>query len=136
MASTFWFGGFSSAPTNKRARTDEPTVNDVLHYGRLVMENDPFKEKAPVEEDKNFRALFGCGPSIVLLLWNMLQEEGVSPPDGSMEKLLWTLMFCKTYPKWKTMRKLTNTDPKTLRKWIDLFVSSIVQLEGQVVRAI
>ncbi|MEL7343218.1 MAG: hypothetical protein AAGM67_22230, partial [Bacteroidota bacterium] len=86
-----------------------------------------------IEEDKNFRALFGCSPQVVLRLWNILLENNVSPPNASIEKLLLVLMYCKTYPKWKTMRKLTNTDPKTLRKWIDLFAASICQIEGEVV---
>lgn len=50
-----------------------------------------------------------------------------------MTHLLWTLMWHKTYALWKTMRKLTNTDPKTLRKWIDVFSDAIMLIEPDIV---
>jgi hypothetical protein len=121
--------------SRKRQRTVPPTVEDVLHCGRLIMENDPFKEKSPKEEDANFRALFGCGPHVCLVTWNKLVAADVVPKGGAMKHLLWTLMYHKTYGRWKTMRKLTNTDPKTLRKWIDLFRRAFVLIEPDVVRS-
>lgn len=117
----------------KRQRAMDPTVQDVMYFGRFMMENDPFKHRAPQEEDRAFRALFGCGPEIVLVLWNKLVSNDLIPRNGQMKHLLWTLMYCKTYAKWKTMRKLTETDPKTLRKWIDLFYQSIQELSPYVV---
>ncbi len=118
---------------SKRARVSEPSVVDVMHFGRLLMSNDPFKHRAPREEDTAFRALFGCGPVIVLSLWNKLVAADLVPVGGTMTHLLWTLMYCKQYGKWSTMRKLTNTDPKTLRKWINQFFYNIEILEGDVV---
>lgn len=119
--------------TGKRQRAVDPTVEDVMYYGRFVMENDPFKQRAPQEEDRAFRALFGCGPEVVLSLWNKIVFYDLLPHNGQMKHLLWTLMYCKTYAKWKTMRKLTNTDPKTLRRWIYLFYQSIEELSPNVV---
>jgi hypothetical protein len=120
---------------SKRARVAPPSEDDVLHFARMIMENDPFKARAPMEEDSNFRALFGCCSKVVLDLWVLLEENDLVPEDGTMLQLLWTLTYCKTYPKWSTMRKITGKDPKTLRKWIDLFLQSIEQLESIVVSA-
>lgn len=124
----------SSAGT-KRQRVVPLTIEDVLFKARIIMENDPFKEKAPQEEDRSFRALFGCSPDIVLKLWNMLVAGGLLPAGGTLTHLLCTFLHAKTYGKWKTMRRLTKTDPKTLRKWIKLFLEHSSQLEGEVVSA-
>lgn len=111
----------------------EVPVEDVMYYGRLVMNNDPFKEHVPREEDDNFRALFGCGPQVCLVVWNKLVGSELVPDGGTMQHLLWTLMYHKTYATWKTMRKLTKTDPKTLRKWIGAFWNAFSLLEPEVV---
>jgi hypothetical protein len=92
------------------------------------MEKDPFKQRAPKEEDRAFRALFGCAPSIVLVLWNLIVSNDFLPDGGTMKHLLWTLMYHKQYGKWPTMRKLTNKDPKTLRKWISNFGDAVEML--------
>jgi hypothetical protein len=119
---------------SKRARVAEPSVDDVMYFGRIIMEKDPFKHRAPREEDKAFRALFGCAPVVVLSLWDKLASADLIPHKGTMTQLLWTLMYCKQYGKWSTMSKLTNcTDPKTLRKWIYQFLYNIEQLEWSVV---
>lgn len=119
--------------SSKRLRPVVPTVDDVLFKARIIMESDPFKDRAPIEEDKAFRALFGCGPAIVHRLWILLCEHELVPEGGSMTHLLWTLMYAKTYGKWKTMRKIAQADPKTLRLWIGLFIEAIAYLEPVVV---
>jgi hypothetical protein len=97
------------------------------------MNNDPFKQHAPREEDANFRALVGCGPSVVLALWNKLVAADVVPNGGTLQHMMWTFMYAKTYGKWRTMRKLTQTGPKTLRKWINLFWNAVSLVESDVV---
>ena len=119
---------------SKRSRVTAPTVDDIMYKARFLMENDPFKERAPTEEDQNFRAMFGTGAGIVLILWNLLQFHDVLPNGGTITHLLWMLLYLKTYAKWKTMKKITNVDPKTLRKWIQLFLKSVELLEPFVVR--
>ena len=48
--------------------------------------------------------------------------------------LLWTFLYCKTYTKWAVMKRMTSgTDPKTLRKWISLFLDANEDLEGHIV---
>ena len=117
----------------KRVRVAELTLDDVLYFGRLVMENDPFKEKAPRSEDQAFRAMFGCSQVVVLTLYNKLVSNDLLPDGGSLKHLLWALMYAKQYGKWLTMRKLTSTDPKTLRLWINRFFDAIASLEPVVV---
>jgi hypothetical protein len=118
----------------KRARVAATSLDDVMHFGRLIMEKDPFKQKAPREEDKAFRALFGCSPVVVLTLWNKLSNADLIPDQGTVTHLLWTLMHCKQYGKWATMKKLANgVDPKTLRKWINQFLYNVEVLEDDVV---
>jgi hypothetical protein len=137
---------FSAHSRSKRSREDPVhnkrtcnivTLDDVLHDARIIMENDPFKHKAPQEENRSYRALFGCGPEVTLALWNRLVDnDGAGLPDDvTVKHLLWTLMYCKQYGKWKTMRKLTNTDPKTLRKWIAVILNAVELIESDVVSA-
>lgn len=123
-------------PGSKRPRQTVPVVGDVLQKARLIMHNDPFKDRAPREEDRAFRALFGCAAHIVLKLWILLVTHDLVPEDGNMTHLLWTLMYLKTNAKWKALRQLTGgADPKTLRKWIfDEFLPAISMLEPIVVR--
>ena len=119
----------AESKANKRSRVAEPTVVEVMYFARFIMENDPFKQRAPMEEDRQFRALFGCSPSVVLTVWNKLVSFGSVPADGMMKHLLWALMYAKQYAKWQTMRKLTTADPKTLRHWINQFFDAIASLE-------
>ena len=81
------------------------------------MEKDPFKEKAPAEENRRFKAIFGVTSEIILILWIMLVEFDFIPTHGTLLHFLWTLIYLKTYPKWATMKQLTGADPKTLRLW-------------------
>jgi hypothetical protein len=117
----------------KRVRMDDLTIDDVLYFGRLVMENDPFKERAPSSEGPAFRAMFGCSQAVVLDLYNKLVSNDLLPDGGKVKHLLWALMYAKQYAKWVTMRKLTNTDPKTLRLWIHRFFDAIASLEPEIV---
>jgi hypothetical protein len=105
----------------------------VLYFGRLIMEKDPFKDKAPQEEVRSFRALFGCAPNVVLTLWDKLVAFDLIPEGGAMKHLLWALTYAKQYGKWRTMRQLTSTDPKTLRNWIYKFFDAIAMLEPFIV---
>ena len=53
-------GSMAERSTAKRQRNVRPEVEDVLRKGRMIMHDDPFKDRAPKEEDRLFvRALFG-----------------------------------------------------------------------------
>ena len=75
----------------------EPSVEDVLHYGRLILEADPFKDCAPRAKDKAFCALFRCGPAVVLVLWIKLSDADLTPENGTLAHMLWAMMYAKQY---------------------------------------
>jgi hypothetical protein len=50
----------------KSMRFEEPSIDDGMYYARLVMENNPFKERSPAAEDRVFCAMFGCSTVVVL----------------------------------------------------------------------
>jgi hypothetical protein len=118
----------------KRSRSQEASLDDVFHFARLIMQADPFKDRAPREEERAFRALFGCGPAVVLALWKMLIASELTPQNGRLTHLLWSLMYAKQYCSWSIMQKLSGADAKTLRLWIYTFFDVIALLEPQVVR--
>ena len=93
----------------------------------------PGEEHAPTEEKSCFRAMFGCGVHIVLLFWTLLNDHSLVLDKGELYHLLWTFLYCKTYTKWPVIKIITDTKPKTLRKWIGLFVESTQFLEPYLV---
>jgi hypothetical protein len=117
----------------KRQRASRPSVDDILRKGRLIMQDDPFIERAPAVEDQHFRALFGCPVNVALQLWLMLVDHDLVPVGASIKHFLWTLMFLKVYPTDVPLSKMTKADPKTTQKWVDAILESLVYLEPIVV---
>ena len=114
----------------KRQRETPPQEEDFTLKARIIMHNDPFKERAPKEEESRFRALFGCSCVVAFRVWKLLYSYHLLPQAGTMTHLLWTLMFLKVYPSEEAMKKLTGgADNKTIRKWVGSFVSSVASLE-------
>ena len=110
----------------KRQRAVTPGPTDLLFKARIIMHDDPFKERAPIGEDTKFRALFGCSHEIALMLWRMLLESKLVPKGGTITHFLWTLLFLKVYPTEENMKLLTRgADQKTIRKWVPQFIESI-----------
>jgi hypothetical protein len=119
---------------NKRQRPIRPEVQDLLRLARVIWSRDPAKVRTTQTEDRDFREHFGCGALVALTLWGMLLTTDLLPDDGTLEHLLWTLMFMKTYGKQKTLCSLCGgIDPQTLKKWVELFVEAISSLEPMVV---
>jgi hypothetical protein len=88
------------------------------------------KQKIVISENN-----FGCGVLVALSLWGLLLTTASLPDGGTLEQLLWTLLFMKTYAKQKTLCSLCGgIDPQTLQKWVKLFVEAISSLEPKVVR--
>ena len=112
----------------KRQRETKPGEEDFVFKAKIIMDADPFKERAPREFDKAFRALFGCSNQTAFALWNDLEKYGLLPQGGRMVHLLWALMFLKVYPSEETLKRLTGADSKTARKWINSFVAAISSL--------
>jgi hypothetical protein len=89
-------------------------------------------------EDRRFRGLFGARIEIVLKVWSMLWEDGLRPEKIKPKHLLWTLYFLKVYSREAPGCSAVGgskgaIDPKTLRKWVWLFIERIAKLADEVV---
>jgi hypothetical protein len=89
-------------------------------------------------EDRRFHSLFGVRIEIVLKVWLMLWEDGLRPKKSKPKHLLWTLYFLKVYPReahgCSDVGKSKGTIvPKTLQKWVWLFIERIAELADEVV---
>ena len=92
-------------------------------------------------EDRRFRGLFGARIEIVLKVWLMLGEGGLRPKKSKPKHLLWTLYFLKVYPREGPGCAAVGgsrgaVDPKTMRKWVWLFLERIAELADEVVRSL
>ena len=124
----------STPNNNKRQREDEPIIDDVLVHARRIWQRDPYKQRAVSSEDDDFRSFFGCGPIVFLSLWNLLAISNAVPDGGTIEHLLWTLMFLKLYSGQKALCALAGgVDPETFRTWVWKFVLAVAELESEVV---
>jgi hypothetical protein len=124
-----------SAREKKRQRPVRPEVQDFLRLARIVWSRDPEKARTTQTEDRDFREHFGCGVLVALSLWGLLLTADLLPDDGTLEHLLWTLMFMKTHAKQKTLCSLCGgTDSQTLKKWVELFAEAVSSLEPTLVR--
>jgi hypothetical protein len=88
-------------------------------------------------EDCRFRGLFRARIEIVLKVWLMLGEGGLHPKKSKPKHLLWTLYFLKAYPREAPGCSAVGgskgaIDPKTLRKWVWLFIERIAELADDV----
>jgi hypothetical protein len=89
-------------------------------------------------EDRHFCKLFGARMEIVLHVWNMMEEDGLLPNKSKPKHLLWTLYFLRVYPQEAPGCSAVGSgggavDPKTLRKWVWLFIERIAKLADDVV---
>ena len=89
-------------------------------------------------EDRRFRELFGARMEIVVHIWVMMEDDDLLPPKSKPKHLLWTLYFLKCYPKESPGCAAVGgsrgaIDPKTMRKWVWLFLERINDLADEVV---
>jgi hypothetical protein len=89
-------------------------------------------------EDRRFRGLFGARIKIILKVWMMFLEDGLHPKKSKPKHLLWTLYFLRVYPREAPSCSAVGgskgaIDPKTLRKWVWLFIERIAELADKVV---
>jgi hypothetical protein len=124
----------ASTTSNKRLRPEKVSVDDVLRKAREIWQRNPNKERSIQTEELEFRQFFGCGAVVFLNLWNLLVTMDLVPSGGTIEHLLWTLMFLKTYAKQKVLCALAGAvSDETFRKWTWNFIHAIVQLEDSIV---
>jgi hypothetical protein len=89
-------------------------------------------------EDRRFRELFGASIGIVLHVWYTMDEGSLLPDKSKPKHLLWTLYFLKVYPRGAPGCSAIGgggggIDPKTLRKWVWLFIERVAELADKVV---
>jgi hypothetical protein len=121
---------------NEQQRVLAPTADDVLRCARQIWNRDVNTERSLQSEDRDFREFFGCGVLVFLSLWNLLDTTDSIPQKGTIEHLLWTLMFLKVYAKQRTLSALAGgVDPETFRRWCWRFIEAIASLQPYVVSA-
>jgi hypothetical protein len=119
---------------NKRLRTADIELADVIRHARMIWGRDPDSARTTMTEDRSFREYFGCGAQTALALWALILCSGAIPDGGSLQHMLWTLLFMKVYAKSEIMSRLTGgADKTTIRKWVWQFIVAIASLESQVV---
>jgi hypothetical protein len=120
---------------SKRKKDTQPDLHDILTAGKDMMNRSEKAMGAMTEEDRRFREMFGVGPCVALTAWSMLHKLDLLPDGGTLQHFLWTLCFLKVYPKQGPLCALcSGSDPKTVRKWVKLFLDAIASLEPEVVR--
>ena len=113
-----------------------PDHHDFLYHGRIMWRRS-FKKRSAQSELRDFIAYFGCSPFTCASLWALMVRTGNVPHGGSMHKLLWTLLFFKTYSKESVLCTLSGCkDPKTFRNTVWDFLHHISYLEPEVVSLI
>ena len=135
----------ASKQPNKRAREVAPrlTEADIMYYANRIMErNDSLPTKhqhrwpreGSKEEDRDTREFFGGNATHILQLWNLLINTGYLPDGGTVDHLLWCLLFCKVYARRKTLCSLAGCKSKnTYMKWVTKFLDAIANCEPYVV---
>ncbi len=89
-------------------------------------------------EDRRFRSFFGVQNEVVLKVWGMLGEGGLRPANSKPKHLLLALYFLKVFPRegpgCSAVRGLKGAiGPKTMHKWVWLFLECIAELADNVV---
>ena len=72
------------------------------------------------------------------MLWDMLGESGLRPVKSRPKYLLWAVYFLKVYQRegpgcFAVGGSKGAIDPKTMRKWVWLFLERIAELADHVV---
>ena len=133
------YGSFMlSAPHHCFFTTFQVTVNNTNLEGQVVMgraDKRLGKLLPGSPKDLRFRGYFGISAKVAVMAWDMMDEHDCLPFEPIFLHLLWALAFMKTYPAndKALSTALGGKDPKTIRKYVWLFIRSIFDLESIVV---
>jgi hypothetical protein len=88
-----------------------------------------------LEQEKDFRSDFGTSWVNVARIWELLHFPVVRIKERGKEPqhLLWALLYVKVYTNECITKKLLGRDPKTVRKWVWIFLEAIANLSSDVV---
>jgi hypothetical protein len=121
---------------------DDDDLHDIFFRAARDIQNRTSRIVGTAEmEDRRFRELFGARMDIVVLLWEMMEEDNLLPKKSKPKHLLWSLYFMKVYPREGPGCAAVGgsggaIDPKTLRKWVWLFIERIAELADDVVSVV
>lgn len=137
-AASFQHAAGAPPAGTKRARTIEPSLTDIYVIGRDLQNRSNHRVGSELSEDGRFRAFFGCGAHIALLLWQLLIAHHLLPDESQIVHLLWALFFMHVYPSEKIACSTAGgsggaIDSKTLRKYVWPIIEGIASLEPFVV---
>jgi hypothetical protein len=124
---------------DETSNKDEKTEDSMfLRAARDIMNRTGQKVGMAAMEDHRFCSLFGAHFQIVRMVWDMLVESHLLPKKSNPKHLLWMLYFLKVYPREAPGCSAVGgskgaVDPKTLGKWVWLFLERIAKLANHVV---
>lgn len=126
--------------SNKRKKESEPNEVDFYRLGKELQNRTGSSVGAFTTEDRRFREHFGCGAAVALIIWNLMTQYNVLPPEAMIIHFLWALHFMKVYPKQDAGCSSAGgssgaIDPKTWRKYFWPFIYAMSSLEQHVVRS-
>ena len=111
-------------------------ASDFFEIGREMM-NRPTMKMGKGDANRRFNSFFGATPEVCNIAWDLILAEDNIPKGGRKEHMMWALRFLKTNETENVLAGiLGGIDEKTLRKWIDIFVRRLSNLEGVVVSGI
>lgn len=131
--------GDTSDDDDEANSDDDETLDDLfILAARDIMNRTSRIVGTAAREDRRFREHFGAPFAIVRMVWDMLVEGYLLPEKSKPKHLLWTLYFLKCYPKEGPGCAAVGgskgaIDPKTMRKWVWLFLERIGELADEVV---
>jgi hypothetical protein len=102
------------------------TPGAFLALAQTITKKSPIKARQKALH--RFVAVFGSKPSLVSVLWTLLEAKTL-PRGFRPIHLLWTLCFVKLYSSQATLSSLCGCDEKTFRKWVWLGLETISDLE-------
>jgi hypothetical protein len=73
--------------------------HDRHKFARDIQNRGSRRVGAKVVEDRLFKEYFGVSATVVLVVWNLLDEHDLIPEKGEIKHLLWALVFLMIYPK-------------------------------------
>ncbi len=118
---------------------DGKTLDDVFfRAARDIMNRVRQKVGMAARDDHRFQEHFGMPFEIVRMVCDMLAEVCLLPKKSKPKHLLWALYFLKCYPKEGPGCAAVGgskgaIDPKTMQKWVWLFIECINDLVDEVV---
>lgn len=77
---------------------------------------------------RRFRAMYGCDPKVVRVVWYDLVK--VLPENTTIDHLFWGLFFLKRYPTEEDMAGRLQKDPVTVRKWVWSIIFGLQELKA------